>query len=244
VSKLDHARYEFLSLVRSCANDKFLSKVFYHLDYLHEQSLQQPSAMFRHRAYAESRRQPAKKFDFSQIEDPLLAQAGHYSSQATGIVTPPQSPKVGGKRQSGVFGDFSSSSPSSPTSPQLPELDASSLSNSETDEEDSTEAESHLILHTQVYALAEKYDIPALKDLARRKFEMAMACYYDAPEFAAAIEAVYCSTIDTDRGLRDVVLQAFRTHPQLVHTQDVYAVIKETPSLALELFKIERGIPV
>lgn len=95
-----------------------------------------------------------------------------------------------------------------------------------------------------MYALAEKYDIPSLKELAQSKFEMAMACYYDSSEFADAIEEVYCSTIDTDRGLRDIVLQAFRAHPALATTQDVYAVIKETPALAMELYKIERGMPV
>lgn len=92
--------------------------------------------------------------------------------------------------------------------------------------------------------MAEKYDIPALKMLAKSKFETSMACFYDSPEFADAIDEVYRSTIDTDRGLRDVCLQAFRSHPQLASTQDVYNVIKETPSLAFELWKVERGIPV
>ena len=111
-------------------------------------------------------------------------------------------------------------------------------------EEEESEPEPNLVQHTRVYALAEKYDIPSLKHLAKNKFEMAMACYYDSPEFADAIEEVYCSTIDSDRGLRDIVLETFKCHPQLASTQDVYAVIKETPTLALELFKLERGIPV
>ena len=114
----------------------------------------------------------------------------------------------------------------------------------EDEEEEVGEEESHLITHTRVYALAEKYDIPSLKELAQSKFEMAMACYYDSSEFADAIEEVYCSTIDSDRGLRDVVLQAFRAHPALATTQDVYTVIKDTPALALELYKIERGLPI
>jgi hypothetical protein len=71
-----------------------------------------------------------------------------------------------------------------------------------------------------------------------------MACFYDSSEFADAIEEVYCSTIDSDRGLRDIVLQAFRAHPALATTQDVYTVIKDTPALALELYKVERGLPI
>jgi len=111
-------------------------------------------------------------------------------------------------------------------------------------EEEYETDESNLLTHSRVYALAEKYDIPPLKDLALEKFEMGMACYYDSPEFPDAIEEVYCSTIDTDRGLRDVVLQAFRNHPQLATTQDVFNVIKKTPSLAFDLWKVERGMPV
>lgn len=129
--------------------------------------------------------------------------------------------------------------------PATPPLEPDSGSESEEIvEEEEESAESHLVLHTKVYALAEKYDVPSLKQLAKSKFEMAMACYYDSPEFAEAIEEVYCSTIDSDRGLRDIVLEAFKSHPQLANTQDVYNVIKDTPSLAFELFKVERGIPV
>lgn len=129
--------------------------------------------------------------------------------------------------------------------PATPPTDFDSDNDSEVliDEEEELE-ESHLVLHTRVYALAEKYDIPSLKQLAKSKFEMAMACFYDSPDFAEAIEEVYCSTIDSDRGLRDVVLEAFKNHPQLANTQDVYQVITDTPSLAFELFKVERGIPV
>lgn len=104
--------------------------------------------------------------------------------------------------------------------------------------------DSYLLAHTRVYALAEKYGIPGLKNLAKHKFERQMACYYDSPEFADAVEEVYSSTIDNDRGLRDVVLQAFRSHPQLASTQDVFAVIKRTPALAFELWKVERGLSV
>lgn len=134
---------------------------------------------------------------------------------------------------------------SSKAGTETPPLVSDSESDYEsTPEEDETESESHLLLHTRIYALAEKYDIPSLKQLAKTKFEMAMACYYDAPEFADAIEEVYCTTIDSDRGLRDIVLEAFKSHPQLANTQDVFAVIEDTPSLALELFKVERGLPV
>ncbi|EGP89096.1 unnamed protein product [Zymoseptoria tritici ST99CH_1A5] len=206
---------------------------FYHLDYLNEPAEQAASAMFRHRAYSDLRKKPSKKIDFSQIEDPLLAQAGYYPIS-----------KVSTPKDTAASTDFSRKSSRSPTKGRsfTPPLQSDHGSEDEEAEDDTTEAQSHLILHTQVYALAEKYDIPSLKQLAKTKFEVAAACYYDAPELADAIESVYSTTVDSDRGLRGVVLQLFKRHPQLANTQDVYAVIKDTPALALDLWKVERGL--
>lgn len=189
--------------------------------------------MFRHRAYSNPRNKAPKKLDLTQIQDPLLAQAGYYNV--------PEAAASPGHRSSL---DLADKTPQSPTKNRsgTPPLEADLGSDEDWDEEESTESESHLLLHTQVYALAEKYDIPALKQLARHKFEMSAACYYDAPELANAIEYVYTSTVDSDRGLRDVILQLFRSHPQLANTQDIFAVLKETPTLALELWKVERGL--
>lgn len=210
---------------------------FYNLDYLNQEPASQPSAVFRHRAYSDARRRPQPKVDFTQIEDPLLAQAGLYSSRNS--LTPP------GSSLEYAIGDSMNGSPQqSPRSRNktpLPEAEGDSDGGFE-EEYESTESGSHLILHAQVYALAEKYDVPSLKQLARQKFEVAAACYYDAPELADAISCVYTSTVDIDRGLRDVVLQLFKAHPQVASTQDIYAVIKESPNLTLDLFKVERGL--
>jgi len=179
------------------------------------------------------------------VMDPLLSQAGYCEPAAP--MSPPDSvisvnTDVSHLKKNKVK---TPRTPRSPANGSPYESEASSDYESYDDEEEEVgEEESHLITHTRVYALAEKYDIPSLKELAQSKFEMAMACFYDSSEFADAIEEVYCSTIDSDRGLRDVVLQAFRAHPALATTQDVYTVIKDTPALALELYKIERGLPI
>ena len=215
------------------------SPVFYHLDYLSTPQ-QSPAAVFRHRLRSNERRRLPKKLDLSHIEDPLMALAERYAPAVA--LTPPASAS---SETAGSLDMPEGKLRSPEVRPATPPLDPGPENDSEamTDEEEELE-DSHLVLHTRVYALAEKYDIPSLKQLARSKFEMAMACYYDSPNFAEAIEEVYCSTIDSDRGLRDIVLEAFKSHPQLASTQDVYNVIKETPSLAFELFKVERGIPV
>ena len=181
-----------------------------------------------------------KRLDLSQIEDPLLSLAGWYTPESS---TPlPTSPIE--RRDSLDLPEGKLRSPTTRSKTPPLESDSGSDYDSPIEEDEPTQSESHLLMHTRVYALAEKYDIPSLKQLAKRKFEMEMACYYDSPEFAETIEEVYCSTIDSDRGLRDIVLEAFKSHPQLANTQDVFGVIKDTPSLALDLFKVERGIPV
>lgn len=221
------------------------------MDYLNDATDHEASAVFRHRLLSDARRRLPKKLDLSQIEDPLLSQAGNCAlPQSATPVTPPPDSAISINTDVSKF-KSKAKSPRSPRSPAQKrqraspyESEASSDYESNDEDDEVGEEESHLLLHTRVYALAEKYDIPSLKDLAQSKFEMAMACFYDSSEFADAIEEVYCSTIDSDRGLRDVVLEAFRSHPALATTQDVFAVIKDTPSLAVELFKLERGLPI
>ncbi|KAK3117886.1 hypothetical protein LTR53_000299 [Teratosphaeriaceae sp. CCFEE 6253] len=208
---------------------------FYHLDYLHEP--EQPRAtVFRHRADSDSRKKLPARLDLSLVCDPLLAAAGYYSPEA------PQSPASSTTGSS----DCPDKAPRSPINKevQLAQLvtDGDSDYDSYDDEEELREDDSHLVLHSRVYGVAEKYDIPSLKQLARQKFEMALACHFDSLELPAAIEEVYCSTLDNDRGLRDLVCEAFRCHPQLANTPDIHAVIQELPSLAFDLFKMERGI--
>nr|POF22179.1 hypothetical protein CFP56_36264 [Quercus suber] len=201
--------------------------------YLNEPTRPLPT-VFRHRAVSDARRRLPKRLNLTMVEDPLLAQACVYNPPSPPVSEPSSPIEATGKRARSPI----------KTRAGTPPLDMDSDSAYDSEEEDHwKEDPSHLLLHTQVYALAEKYDIPSLKDLARQKFETAMACHYDSLEFPDAIEEVYCSTIDSDRGLRDVVIDAFRTHPQLAATQDVFAVINRTPSLALELYKVERGIP-
>ncbi|KAH0292288.1 hypothetical protein M436DRAFT_60948 [Aureobasidium namibiae CBS 147.97] len=222
---------------------------FYHLDYLVSEDEEEPaSPVFRHRAQ-EALRQRPQKLDLSHIVDPLFAQAAACAPPTPVTPTEGIDPLSRARHDSSVDHSPRATSPKGKTGLRGAGAGSPSNSGSECDSEEDEDCEyetdeSNLLTHTRVYALAEKYDIPALKDLAKSKFEMAMACYYDSPEFADAIEEVYCSTIDNDRGLRDVVLQAFRSHPQLASTQDVFGVIKRTPTLAFELWKTERGIPV
>jgi len=71
-----------------------------------------------------------------------------------------------------------------------------------------------------------------------------MAFHRDSDEFAEALREVYEATIESDRGLRDIVIQTFRQFPEVAQRRSVGLVVKETPSLAWELFRMAWGLPV
>ncbi|KAI3530701.1 BTB/POZ domain-containing protein [Colletotrichum abscissum] len=73
-----------------------------------------------------------------------------------------------------------------------------------------------LLLHAKVYTAAEKYVIGGLKDLAVAKFKAAAAQAWDPADFLDAANEAYTSTIDSDRGFRDAVIEAFATHTDLL----------------------------
>jgi hypothetical protein len=102
----------------------------------------------------------------------------------------------------------------------------------------------HLLTHAKVYAIAEKYCISGLKSLARQKFTTQASVHFTTTEFADAMQEVYESTVDSDRGLRDVIIQAFRSHPELAQREDIEDVVRETPGLAWELFRVGWGLPI
>ncbi|KAF4461277.1 Speckle-type POZ [Fusarium albosuccineum] len=83
--------------------------------------------------------------------------------------------------------------------------------------------EQYLPLHAKVYALAEKYQIPDLKKLATRNFN---------------------STVDSDRGLRDLVVEAMYWNPLGLGSEIFKSVLQANPAMAYDIaiFHRERGI--
>lgn len=89
-----------------------------------------------------------------------------------------------------------------------------------------------------------RYGIQGLKTLAKNKFSTQMAYHWDSPEFPLAIQEAYETTVDSDRGLRDVIISTFRCYPELAQRRDVEVVVKETPGLAWDLFRVGWGLPL
>ena len=90
-----------------------------------------------------------------------------------------------------------------------------------------------------LYALAEKYNISALKELAKTKFE---SC--KVPDKAShsreVIGAIFDSTPDTDSGLRDIVISRAANASDLegsLEEEALAPVIRDHPSFTLGMLK-------
>lgn len=92
-------------------------------------------------------------------------------------------------------------------------------------------------LHAKIYALAEKYGIPGLKELALEKFSAA-ADYIssrDYDEFALATSVIYSSTIEGDKGLRDVVVKTILANKSLLKHPAMEVTLTQINGLCYEL---------
>ncbi|KAK1712229.1 uncharacterized protein BDZ83DRAFT_590233 [Colletotrichum acutatum] len=92
-----------------------------------------------------------------------------------------------------------------------------------------------LLLHAKVYTIAEEYAVDGLKDLAVAKLKVAAAQAWDPNGFLYATTEAYTSTIDTDQGFRDVVLEAFAVHKDLLDHDEAKTTIKSLGSLPYDL---------
>jgi hypothetical protein len=93
----------------------------------------------------------------------------------------------------------------------------------------------NLIVHAQVYALAEKYSVDGLKELALEKFEKEVESHWNTDDFLQAAEVVYTSTVESDRGMRDIVLRTFYRHHSLLGKREGKDVVKNVENIAYDL---------
>ncbi|KAH6870900.1 BTB/POZ protein [Thelonectria olida] len=95
---------------------------------------------------------------------------------------------------------------------------------------------STMIFNAQVYSVAEKYIIPALKKHAEEKFESAINSSWMMDDFPLAIAEVYNSTPEEDRGLRDLVVQTcYSNIDQLLKKDSFCKVLREISGFAADL---------
>ncbi|KAH7091558.1 hypothetical protein FB567DRAFT_436379, partial [Paraphoma chrysanthemicola] len=81
------------------------------------------------------------------------------------------------------------------------------------------EVENPLTIHAAMYALGDKYQVDGLCNTAKEKFRSCLHHHAHSEDFIAATQAVYSTTPDSNRGLRDVVVSAFRSQFRVDVTQ-------------------------
>jgi hypothetical protein len=95
-----------------------------------------------------------------------------------------------------------------------------------------------LLVHAKMYEVADKYEVDALKELAREKFAWACGVYWNSEYFAPAAHYAYSTTPDEDMGLREIVIKALFEHLGLLDKPEVEAVLIEFNGLAVGLLKL------
>ena len=120
--------------------------------------------------------------------------------------------------------------------PQLPSTTTLEESISDTMSDSCDGATPHdprMMTNVLVYAVAEKYDIPELKDLAKHKFGTLARSKWPRDEFHAVTEAVFSTTSDTDMGLRQIVMDICSEHfEDILRDKDSRVIFFENKSIA------------
>ena len=100
------------------------------------------------------------------------------------------------------------------------------------------------VMHAKLYALGAKYSIESLKRTALEKFTKAANCAWDHSDFIRAVEIVFTSTADEDKGLRDIVVQTVLDHAtELSKKKDMERCICAIDGLAYDLWKAKPKKP-
>ena len=94
-----------------------------------------------------------------------------------------------------------------------------------------------LMLHAQMYEIADKYDVTGLKELSREKFLRASAKFWDDELFAPAAHYAFSTTPEDDDGLRGVVNNITSQHMCLLNKPAIEALAREFNGLSFGLLK-------
>ncbi|KAL8671910.1 MAG: hypothetical protein Q9168_003603 [Polycauliona sp. 1 TL-2023] len=89
-----------------------------------------------------------------------------------------------------------------------------------------------------VYALADKYDMPLLKLLAKEKFQTHAADQWTTDDIISIMPIIYSTTPDSDRGLRQIMLNVClrsTTTNRLMAIEPFQAMLKRDSSMCFDI---------
>ena len=118
-----------------------------------------------------------------------------------------------------------------PIAPQAPTLETASASVA-------SPPSVYIIEHAKVFAMAVKYQVDGLRDLATVKFEQSVKASWNHDDFAHAVSVIYNSTADNVPQLRNIVVDVIHDHfDTLKHKAEFETVVTSIPALAYTLLK-------
>ena len=84
-----------------------------------------------------------------------------------------------------------------------------------------------LVFNANMYAVAEKYDVPLLKVLAKEKFSVALDKYdwRSLNSFVSATDVIYTNTVTSDRGLRDLIIPEVKANRAKVREHEGFRTL-------------------
>jgi speckle-type POZ protein len=95
---------------------------------------------------------------------------------------------------------------------------------------------SPMVFDVEVYQIADKYLVPALKSLAQRNCQETFGTCWDADDFPDAIAQIYSLPDTSDQGLRAMAIEVVREHSkQLISKPRFCDILKETTEFASDL---------
>jgi hypothetical protein len=107
-----------------------------------------------------------------------------------------------------------------------------------TDEEVYSIMGRELLLHTDVYMLAEEKDVPALKRLASQQYEAALAGGWNSAEFITSLRHIHEGTPENDRLLWNLAVAfASKNVKDLLKREDFVALCKEKAEIGFEILR-------
>ncbi|USP74896.1 glycoside hydrolase family 16 protein [Curvularia clavata] len=82
-----------------------------------------------------------------------------------------------------------------------------------------------ILVHAKMYEMADKYNIVGLKGLSRSKFRTGCSLHWNEDSFPVAANHAFSTTIEEDKGLRDVVSDTIATHMELIRKPEIEALM-------------------
>ncbi|KAL4906824.1 hypothetical protein BDW74DRAFT_149687 [Aspergillus multicolor] len=95
---------------------------------------------------------------------------------------------------------------------------------------------SSMMFLVAAYQIADKYDVPNLKDHTKKKFEHAVKVNWEMDDFPPTIVEVYRTTLMSHRDLRDPIVRVVGNHYfDLTLKEGFMKVLEETPGFGADM---------